>query len=158
MSHRADEKRAYPFQHMFYRITPRDPRWAARKPELFTRRDASGQAYCTLGAGPVEGLLTVGFNRPWDLEIPISFEAPAADCTVEEENRRIEALIASARAYNNRVRFSSWPPVNGPGHNCNGLMAALAMSSGMELPAFTRTFMLAPGCERPVEEENFKVC
>jgi hypothetical protein len=147
-SHRA--RRAFKYQHLFIKITPSDPSWEQKYPALFKTRDAAGKAYATLGAGPKEGKLALEFNRSFDLKDPVSFEAPCLSKDIEEENRRIEALLRASDTYQNQLPFNAWGPFTGPGYNCNSMMSALADQAKMPRPRFAFRFMLCPGIFRPV--------
>jgi hypothetical protein len=156
MSHRADAQRLFPIQHMFFRLTPRDPLWAARHGDIFSHRDGQGAAFATLGAGPVLGKLCAAFNRSWDHEVPLSFEESAGDVGIDEENRRLEMILEAVRAYPNALPFSTWRPFTGFGYNCNALMAAFAARAGLDLPKFSRTYFLCQGVNDPVPEHFLK--
>lgn len=151
-AHRA--KRWIPFQHMYLKITPTDPSWAGRYPLVFTCKDSMGAAYCTMGAGPVLGKLKLDFNRPHDLEDPISFEEKVFCGSVEQENGWIATLLTSAGRYKSELDFRAIPRL-GKGYNCNSLITALAHRAGFELPGFTRIHMLCVGIGSPVPEEKF---
>jgi hypothetical protein len=149
-AHRASRK--YSFQHLFIRITPHNPDWVTKHPDLFSGRDDAGLPFCTLGAGPKEGKLFLQFNRRQDLRDPVSFEAAVA-C---DEDAAIASLIQSQQRYQQQLAFNAWPPVTGFGYNCNCMISALARGAGLRLPKFASRFMRCPGIERPVPEENFE--
>jgi hypothetical protein len=147
-THRA--KRAYKYQHLFIRLTPKDPIWAQRFPELFVQKDREGRPFTTLGAGPKEGKLYLEYNRGYDLNDPVSFEAEAPSQDLAEENRRIEILFVTAKKYPQDLRFSTLGPWTGPGYNCNAMIASLAREAEIPLPAFVYRFMLCAGVIRKV--------
>lgn len=152
-SHRAT--RGIPFQHLFIRLTPADPAWALRRPDLFRTVDGAGRRYCTLGAGPKEGKLFLEFNRSYDLGDPVSFEEPLPGPVGDEENARIAALLASFDAYDQSLEFAAWSRVSGPGYNCNSMTASLARRAGMPGPGFARHRFLCPGLGRRLPKEAF---
>jgi hypothetical protein len=154
MAHRADKR--LPLQHLFMRLTPSDDRWARERPDLFGHRDAAGLAYCTLGAGPVAGLLVLAFNRPTDLADPISFEEALPLAGPDAENRSIQALITRAGQYPNHLRFSNWTRVTGRGFNCNSIMASLVKDCGLPWPRFVRIHWLAVGYHQRVPKKAFR--
>ncbi len=153
MAHRAS--RSYPFQHLFIRITPRDPKIIKKYPQLFTWRDAKGHAYATLGAGPLADKLRLEFNRQPDLRDPISYEAPGAMVDEKIENRLIEALLADARAYDQERPFTTWSPFGGKGYNCNALISALLARQGLHPATFARPLLRCAGLYRPVPNKYF---
>jgi hypothetical protein len=152
-THRASRK--YKYQHLFLRLTPRDPSWAIRYPEIFKHRDKEGLPFATLGAGPREGKLFLEFNRGYDLHDPVSFEKESPSKDLETENRRLESLLANAAAYKQTLRFSTWGPYTGVGYNCNAMISSLVFLAGMPLPWFCHRFMLCPGIYRSVPFRNF---
>jgi len=153
LSHRAH--RRFPFQHLFIRITPQDPAWPARRPDLFSRRDAAGRPYCTLGAGPKDGNLFLEFNRGFDLRDPASFTEAIPCRDLAEENARIASLLASHAAYGQALPFAACSRVSGPGYNCNSMMRSLADRAGVPTPAFARHMLLCPGTGRPLPPTAF---
>jgi len=153
-SHRAH--RRFPFQHLFIRITPFDPAWARRRPDLFLRRDAEGMPYCTLGAGPRDGRLVLEFNRGYDLGDPVSFEEPIPSSGVAEEDARVDALLAAFGAYTQDLDFAAWSRVSGRGYNCNSMVSSMARRSGMPLPGFARHGFLCPGLGIELPAKSFR--
>jgi hypothetical protein len=147
-SHRA--KRWIPFQHMYFKISPRDSRWAQSHPKVFSRRDSSGKAWCTLGAGPRKGRLWLAFNRNFDVADPVSFQEAVLLPSIEEENRVITALLNAAGSYTNNLAFSVLPSIARGGYNCNSMIAALAASAGIGLPRFAGVFLHCLGTGRKV--------
>lgn len=152
-THRAVRK--YKYQHLFLRLTPRDPSWAARYPEIFNHRDREGLLFATLGAGPKEGKLFLEFNRGFDLKDPVSFEKESLSKDLDTENRRVESLLTNAAAYKQLLSFSAWGPYSGFGYNCNAMISSLAFLAGMRLPWFCHRFMLCPGIYRSVPFRYF---
>lgn len=154
MAHRAD--RRFPFQHLFLRITPRDPAWAARRPDLFCQVDEGGRTYCTLGAGPRLGKLFLAFNRGYDLGDPVAFEEEAPRLEGGSEDERIAALLDAAQAYRQELEFSAWSRVSGRGYNCNSMVHELAARAALGLPRFARRFLLCPGIGRGLPGDAFE--
>jgi hypothetical protein len=152
-SHRA--RRYIPFQHMYLKITPRDPSWATRYPLVFVQKDAMGVPFCTLGAGPWEGKLKLEFNRSYDLQDPVSFEEAVPSGSIEQENGRIATLLMTAGRYVNPPDFVVVPGVTGTGYNCNSIMATLAHRAGFPLPEFSDIFLLCIGARAPLPESHF---
>jgi hypothetical protein len=153
-SHRADVR--FPFQHLFIRITPSDGAWAARRPDLFSRRDDAGRPYCTLGAGPRDGKLYLEFNRAFDLGDPVGFEEAVPCRDGAEENARISALLDAAGAYGQTLEFAAWSRVSGPGYNCNSMIRTLAERAGQPLPVFAGHALLCPGIGRGLPGSAFR--
>ena len=154
MSHRADKR--LPLQHLFLRLTPNNGRWERERPDLFAQRDDAGRAYCTLGAGPVDGKLVLAFNRPPDLGDPISFEEALPLAGPDAENRAVEALLARAAQYPNHLAFRNWSRVTGRGFNCNSMMAALLRDCGLPWPRFVRIHMCCVGYRQRVPKRAFQ--
>lgn len=154
MAHRADKR--FPLQHLFLRLTPSHERWARERPDLFAQRDDAGRAYCTLGAGPVDGKLVLAFNRVPDLTDPIGFEEALPLAGPDAENRAVEALLARAAQYPNHLAFRNWTRVTGRGFNCNSMMAALLRDCGLPWPRFVRIHMLCVGYRQRVPKREFK--
>ena len=150
-AHRA--KRWISLQHMFIRVTPRDPSWAERYPLVFVHQDSMGTPFCTLGAGPFQGRLKLEFNRHFDINDPISFEEPVPFESLEQENGRIATLLASAARYKQDLPFRTLPGLHG--YNCNSMIAALAHRAGLPLPRFSETFLLCVGTGDPVPDRHF---
>ncbi|MGH7442956.1 MAG: hypothetical protein ACREKE_09820 [bacterium] len=160
MAHRAD--RRFPFQHLFFRLTPADPSWATHRPDLFSHQDKEGRYYCTLGAGPREGKLFLEFNRHFDLGEPVSFEGALAPTDggvrgdTDWENLRIEALLVAASAYEQGLGFTAWSRVSGGGYNCNSMIHELAARAEVFLPSFSRIVMLCPGVGKGLPPAAFR--
>ncbi len=154
MAHRAD--RRFPFQHLFLRLTPADPAWVQRRPDLFARLDDGGRPYCTLGAGPVAGRLFLEFNRGFDLADPVGFEERAGTEGPGGEDGAIAALLEAAAAYGQGLTFSSLSRISGPGYNCNSMVHELAARAGLGLPRFARVWMLCPGIGRRLPPRAFR--
>jgi hypothetical protein len=150
-AHRA--KRWITLQHLFLRISPRDPSWAERYPLVFVHKDSMGNPFCTLGAGPFEGRLKLEFNRHYDINDPISFEEPVPFESLEQENGRIATLLASAARYKQGLPFRTLPSSHG--YNCNSIISALALRAGLPLPQFSKTFLLCIGTGTPVPDRDF---
>ena len=153
-AHRASRK--YSFQHLFIRVTPRNPDWAIKHPELFSGKDAAGLPFCTLGAGPKEGKLFLQFNRRQDLRDPVSFEETIPLDSQVDEDRVIAKLIEAHKYYQQQLAFNAWPPFTGLGYNCNCMISALARDAGLALPKFSLRFMRCPGIGRAVPEGYFR--
>lgn len=154
-AHRA--RRWIPFQHMYLKITPRDPSWAARYPDIFKNTDSNGAAFCSLGAGPSEArMLRLEFNRHFDLEDPVSFEEQVRLQSIEQENGCIASVLASAASYRGDLEFTTLHGLMGHGYNCNSMMAAVAERSGFGLPGFSGVTLLCIGAGNPVPGEHFK--
>ncbi len=151
-AHRA--RREYSFQHLYLKVTPTDQSWASRRPDVFTQRDAAGSAFFTLGAGPKDGKLSLEFNRTPDLHDPVSFEE-RLDVEAKEEERCIQALLDASSLYHDQVVFTTLHGIQGPGYNCNSMMAGLTRQAGMPLPKFSRRFMLCVGIGTPLPEREF---
>jgi hypothetical protein len=153
-SHRADKR--FPFQHLFIRITPADRGWASRRPDLFRNTDEAGRPYCTLGAGPRDGKLFLGFNRAFDLGDPVGFEEAIPCLDDGQESVRIAALLDAAEAYGQSLDFAAWSRLSGPGYNCNSMIRTLAGRAGLALPAFARHLLVCPGIGRSLPKEAFR--
>jgi hypothetical protein len=151
-AHRAHRK--FPFQHLYFKVTPRDPSWVERYPNIFLNKDSMGTPFFTLGAGPWEGMLKLEFNRGYDLNDPVSFEEASACESIEQENGRIASLLVCAAKYQKRLHFRTLPHFSSEGGNCNSIVAAIAHRSGIPLPAFCKTFMLCIGIGKPVPDSS----
>lgn len=151
-AHRA--LRSVPFQHMYLKLTPKDPSWAERYPLIFCRRDSMGAPFCTLGAGPAEGMLRLEFNRAHDLEDPVSFEEACPSQNIEEENGRIASILMCANNYKKQLPFSAVLEGEERGYNCNSICSAIAKRSGLPLPAFSKITWLCYGVKRPLPEKH----
>jgi len=141
----------WPFMHCSVRVSPSDP---APHGPLLLNRDAQGLAWFTLGAGPVEGKLVNGFNRPRDVNAPKVY----AECLVSggaEEAALIQRLLDAAGRYRNDEPFA---PVSLPGskaHNCNAYVAALLAQAQAPPPKHLPPAWLIPGYASPLPASDF---
>jgi hypothetical protein len=151
-AHRASRK--FPFQHMYFKVTPRDPSWATRYPDVFVHKDSMGTPFFTLGAGPFEGMLRLEFNRGYDLKDPVSFEEACPSESVDQENGRIASMLVCAAKYQSRLPFATLPHFNVGGFNCNSMVSAIATRSGIPLPSFSKIIFLCVGISKPVPDSS----
>jgi hypothetical protein len=160
---------AFDWAHAYIKIVPADPDYfIARWPGIFSfgRRDASGDVYATIGAGPGAGgrynqcirggCLVAGWNRNRDQDESLGklVHIAIGGLTPDQEKRLIEELIATASRYQNNLCYCPFPgncPV--ADYNSNSFSSGLLDSVGVSPPDLNQAEF--PGWQNPIPHRAF---
>lgn len=111
----------------------------------FTRTNAQKLHFATLGAGPENGLLTSGVNRPRDVSAPAMNirNLPIPSRYANEDEAIAELLKLNEEYNNNKVSYTLFPVRWTPQYNSNSYISGLLMAAGFDW--FSGTGANTPG-------------
>ena len=118
----------------------------------FSNTLSDGRRYATIGAGPIDGLLVSGINRPRDIQLWRNNYSDFCELpSGQSEDDVIDQLFDSVDNYDNSVDYDFFPSMQ-DGHNSNSFVRGLMNATGLrgKLPISTE------GAYQPVPQEEFK--
>ena len=120
----------------------------------FQNRNARGEQYATIGAGPVYGKLKSETNRDRDINLDIKDEIVDVDLKGKNEVNVIRELFENDSNYDDDLDYVFFP--NRPNavdeYNSNSYTSGLLKSVGLEPPSLQST---TPGYSKPVPQYEF---